>query len=133
MNNELSSIAEYVIDKLKGKVIIHRYDAFSTNSIYLKFDYGVANSLRISDHKGYKHLDYRFNIILGRKTHDINKGREYTKEFFPAEDVDLVIKKILENKRSRQKKYRDYNAVVEKAKKERNQNLSFWRCCREIN
>ena len=59
MNKELEQIAENVIQRLKGKVIIHRYDSISTNSIYLKFDYGVACSLRISDHNGYKHLDYQ--------------------------------------------------------------------------
>lgn len=60
-------IADYIGEALKGKLIIHRYDAFSTNSIYLKFDYGVANSLRISDHSGYDYLSYRYNIILGLK------------------------------------------------------------------
>ena len=45
-------VAEYVCRQLEGKVIIHRYDAYSTNSIYLKFDYRVAKSLRISDHPG---------------------------------------------------------------------------------
>ena len=60
----IRDLAAYVCDRLAGKVVIHRYDAYSTNSVYLKFDYGVGNSLRISDHKGKKHLAYRFNIIL---------------------------------------------------------------------
>ena len=41
----IDEVASAVIEKLRGKVIIHRYDAYSTNSVYLKFDYGVANSL----------------------------------------------------------------------------------------
>lgn len=47
----IRDLAAYVCDSLAGKVVIHRYDAYSTNSVYLKFDYGVGNSLRISDHK----------------------------------------------------------------------------------
>lgn len=58
----IRDLAAYVCDRLAGKVLIHRYDAYSTNSVYLKFDYGVANSLRIADHAGKKHLAYRFNI-----------------------------------------------------------------------
>lgn len=53
-----------VCDRLAGKATIHRYDAYSTNSVYLKFDYGLGNSLRISDHHGKERLNYRFNILL---------------------------------------------------------------------
>lgn len=60
----IRDLAAYVCDRLVGKVLIHRYDAYSTNSVYLKFDYGVANSLRIADHAGKEYLSYRFNIIL---------------------------------------------------------------------
>ena len=60
----IQDLAAYVCDRLAGKVLIHRYDAYSTNSVYLKFDYGVANSLRIADHAGKEYLSYRFNIIL---------------------------------------------------------------------
>ena len=55
---KIRDLAAYVCDRLDGKVLIHRYDAYSTNSVYLKFDYGVANSLRIADHAGKKHLAY---------------------------------------------------------------------------
>lgn len=48
----VKDLAAYVCDKLAGKVLIHRYDAYSTNSVYLKFDYGLGNSLRLSDHTG---------------------------------------------------------------------------------
>lgn len=66
---EVKALADYICNALAGKMIIHRYDAFSTNSVYLKFDYGVANSLRISDHAGYGYLSYRYNITLGLKKH----------------------------------------------------------------
>ena len=38
---EVKALADYICNALAGKMIIHRYDAFSTNSVYLKFDYGV--------------------------------------------------------------------------------------------
>ena len=43
--------------------IVHRYDAYSTSSIYLKLDYGVACGIRIADHPGKKKYHYRFNIL----------------------------------------------------------------------
>ncbi|MBM7715323.1 hypothetical protein JOC94_002310 [Bacillus thermophilus] len=52
---ELQETADYIIARLKKKgIVIQRYDSYSTNSIYLKLDYGVSNSVRISDHKGKK-------------------------------------------------------------------------------
>ena len=58
-----TQIAEYVIEELlKHGFVIHRYDAHSTCSIYLKLDYGACNSIRISDHDGYEHLSYKYNI-----------------------------------------------------------------------
>lgn len=66
-------VAAAVIKRLIGKVVIHRLDAYSTNSIYLKFDYGIVNSLRISDHEGKKHLPDTMYTI-GRD------GKVYEKE-----------------------------------------------------
>jgi len=43
--------------------IVHRYYAHSTNSIYLKLDYGIACGIRISDHPCRKKYRYRFNVI----------------------------------------------------------------------
>ena len=43
---------------LEKGFIVQRYDSVTTNSIYLKLDYGMCNSIRISDHKGKKHLSY---------------------------------------------------------------------------
>ena len=47
--------------------IVHRYDAYSTSSIYLKLDYGLACGIRIADHPGKKKYSYRFNVIKDYK------------------------------------------------------------------
>lgn len=73
----VKDLAAYVCDKLAGKVLIHRYDAYSTNSVYLKFDYGLGNSLRLSDHTGKAGLNYRFNIITTLKSLGIETSGEY--------------------------------------------------------
>ena len=59
------TIADSLIHTLsQAGFTIQRYDASTTDSIYLKLDYGVGNSIRISNHTGKKHLNYRYNIIL---------------------------------------------------------------------
>ena len=80
----VKDLAAYVCDKLAGKVLIHRYDAYSTNSVYLKFDYGLGNSLRLSDHTGKAGLNYRFNIITTMKSLGIDTSGEYPRFYYPA-------------------------------------------------
>ena len=109
-------VAEYVCRQLEGKVIIHRYDAYSTNSIYLKFDYGVAKSLRISDHPGKKHMAYRYNIDFARKHYAVKYSPQgYPRYYYPVSDVDRVISDILDEKKARIYRYRDYEKLVQEA------------------
>lgn len=57
-------VAEILVEKLKESgFIVHKYNAVTTNSIYLKLDYGVCCGIRIADHKGKKKYHYRFNVI----------------------------------------------------------------------
>src|SRR5690606_11348773 len=97
IQKELQETADYIIARLKKKgIVIQRYDSYSTNSIYLKLDYGVSNSIRISDHKGKKHLSYRYNILtccpypVSSKDH---KG--FIRFYVPIDERDILIKKIL--------------------------------------
>lgn len=48
---------------LNNDFIVHRYNAYSTNSIYLKIDCGLCKSIRISDHRGKGYLRYTYNIL----------------------------------------------------------------------
>ena len=40
-----------------------RYNAVTTDSIYLKLDYGVCCEIRIDDHNWKKKYHYRFNVV----------------------------------------------------------------------
>lgn len=135
MKKSLNDIADAVIEKLRGKVIIHRYDSFSTNSIYLKFDYGVANSLRISDHDGKRHLKYRFNILesmsnMPVKTTATRNGFEMV--FYSPAMINACCRDILAAKRDRVERYRDYDAIIERAKAEATPDKGFWNAARLI-
>lgn len=136
MKQSLNDIAEAVIQKLQGKVIIHRYDAYSTNSIYLKFDYGVANSLRISDHDGKKHLQYRYNILesMGKKQNkEIRTRHGLEMVFYSPTMINACCRDILAAKAERVERYQDYDAIVEQAKaKAARTQKGFWSGARLI-
>lgn len=87
--------AKRIIQVLKREgVVIQRYDAYSSNSIYLKLDYGMCHTIRISDHMGKKYLKYRYNILSNLDEFSVKKGPP-VQYFHPMKDVDIVIGNIL--------------------------------------
>lgn len=125
----LDDIASAVIDKLRGKVIIHRYDAYSSDSIYLKFDYGVANSLRISDHDGKKYLKYRYNIITTMSDRSSKKECRrggFQMIFYSPAMINACCRDILAAKAEKTQKYNSYDAVVNAAKEKSVGQRGFW-------
>lgn len=132
VREQLDQVASHIIEALRPYFIIHRYDAYSTASIYLKFDYGVANSLRISDHPGKSHLSYRFNIGLQIKEPYVQNHRGYPREYFPVSQVDKLIQKIIEHKASRLRRYGQvgYRLYENRARQEHiNDTSGFWSHC----
>ena len=117
-------VAAAVIKRLSGKVVIHRLDAYSTNSIYLKFDYGVVNSLRISDHEGKKYLSYRYNILR-----HING---YDRIFYPPSMLDRCCDEILAAKEQKLQYYADYDGVMKKARRDSAYARGFWQKAWEV-
>ncbi len=128
----IDEVASAVIEKLRGKMIIHRYDAYSTNSVYLKFDYGVANSLRISDHPGKRYLKYRYNIITTQKSKKSKRDCGYERIFYGPEMVNAVCRDILAAKEEKEKRYRDYYGLVEQKKAQIFHEKGFWQQAKEI-
>lgn len=132
MKQSLNEIADKVIEQLQCKVIIHRYDSHTTNSIYLKFDYGVANSLRISDHDGKEHLRYRYNILEDMRLHSskIERTRKgLPMVFYGPHMINSCCRDILNSKREKMARYLNYTSAVEDAKKNASgpqPQKSFW-------
>ena len=100
----IQSIADSLIHTLsQAGFTIQRYDASTTDSIYLKLDYGVGNSIRISNHTGKKHLNYRYNIILDGITEDVMS--KYIRHYYHPDDIDKMINLILNERRMKIQKY----------------------------
>lgn len=128
----IDDVAQQVIDTLQGKVIIHRYNSYTTNSVYLKFDYGAANSLRISDHNGKAHLKYKYNILCGLDKPTIKQNDGCTMFFYPDSMVSECCAAILKAKAKKLNYYRSYEAYVNACKTNRRTDKGFWTGAMEV-
>ena len=127
MNQELMNIADDIIQTLKSKgFTIHRYDAYSSNSIYLKLDYGVCNSIRISDHKGKRYLKYRYNVILNGSTQLLNDT--YPRYYYNQNSIKGMINRIILDRNQKIEKYGQvaYNNFMKQNNEQSANKKGFW-------
>lgn len=128
----LDEIAEYICTQLLDEgIVIQRYDAFKTNSIYLKLDYGVLNSIRISDHRGKKYLKYRYNIGPYVKEFKTNRDKQI---FYRADKAKNLIKKVRKDRIEKMNKYGEqrYKKFMQNNIKENHGKSGFWRSAKLV-
>lgn len=129
MGNELCSLADHIAGRLMGEgFTVQRYDAQSTNSIYLKLDFGVCNSIRISDHPGKKHLKYRYNIGPFVKVYREEKDR-YPRLYYQAGKARNLVRRILRDREDKIARYGPemYHRLMQKNRQDNAGNRGFWR------
>jgi hypothetical protein len=132
---KLLTFAEALQNKLlQNGFVVHRYDAISTNSIYLKLDYGAANSIRISDHRGKHHLQYRYNVGTQIKKYRADKSGQYPRFYYPMNQMNVLLKHILESREQKIRKYGkgEYNAKCLQYKSTSQDSPGFWQDARLI-
>lgn len=125
---EIESIALKLQNRLLAEgFVVQRYDAYTTNSVYLKLDYGVCNSIRISDHRGKQKLNYMFNLDKNAK--EIKTVKEdFTRYYYPFGELAAMIRHILHHRTTKQQRYgENYHLVVEQSKRQNQNNAGFWR------
>ena len=108
----LKEKAQQIIDacELLG-ITVHRYDAASSESIYLAFDYGILGALRLSNHPTKsKHDEQRFNMSENfeyRRTRlDPDSGKR--KYYYSTDDVDVFIEDLMHERKRLRKKWLDF-------------------------
>ena len=86
-------IAKVLVQKLLDMgFTVHRYNAVTTNSIYLKLDYGVCCGIRIADHNGKKKYHYTFEE-LPQLLNMVQKERESKIKKYGLENYKLYMEK----------------------------------------
>ncbi len=99
-------IANKIIPKLLDLgFILHRYDAYSTNSIYIKLDYGISCGIRISDHNGKTKYRYRFNLIKDYKGNKVVRDNGLIRFYYSFNEINKLIKDVQEERKTKIQKY----------------------------
>lgn len=114
-------IVNTLIPQLQDRgFIVHRYDAYSTNSIYLKLDYGLACGIRIADHPGKKKYSYRFNIIKDFKGNKVILKDGLICNFYDFSELEEVLNDVQKEKQNKISRYgiNNYNLYMEREKNE---------------
>ena len=129
VKREIKKIADILVERLKAHGFhIMRYDAYSTESVYLKLDYGVAHSIRISAHEGYQHLSYKYNIFKdwrGSRFRKDDKG--FWRIYFNFKEIDAAVEKMVADREFiREKYYQDYISEMQKRRIENAGKRGFW-------
>lgn len=112
-------VANVLIKKLsKLGFIIHRYNAVTTNSIYLKLDFGVCCGIRIADHNGKKKYHYRFNIVKDYNGDKVIYSKNLISYFYTFEEISQLIKDVTEERKMKIQKYglNNYKKYMEREK-----------------
>lgn len=125
---QLKSLAQEIISVMKQHgIVVHMYEAYSTSSIYLKLDYGVANSIRISDHVGKKHLSYRFNLGLNIKS-SYEAFDKYPRYYYCVADLGKMIEDILAARKEKIDTYGEdrYKQFMQQNADSRHTQKGFW-------
>lgn len=102
----LNKIAKQMIKELKKHgITIQYYHAITSNSIYLKLDYGMAHSVRISDHHGNNKLRYRYNVSLNSNFKKVTRvpNKAGYRYYAPPDRIGELVKLIVRERYSRMK------------------------------
>ena len=84
---------------------IHRYNAITTSSIYLKLDYGICCGIRISNHSGKKKYHYRFNIVKGYNGDKVTYSKNLISYFYTFEQISQLIKDVQHERNKKIQRY----------------------------
>ena len=130
-----NEIAEQVsAELLKNGFVIQRYDAYSTDSIYLKIDYGVCNSIRISDHPGKRHLKYRYNIGSFVKRPKRERD-QFERIYFRAEGAKDLVRQVMKDREEKMRRFGEkrYREFMKKNRCENAGKRGFWSNAKTLN
>lgn len=131
----IKTIAQQVVDQLKAAGFkVQLYEA-PTQSIYLWLDYGMCNSIRISDHKGKKSTQYRYNLLSHfNGVHRSRTKKGFERCFYGFDNMDALIEDIM---RARGKKLRNYGRhlygeLMQQSFEKHRFEVGFWAQCVEV-
>ena len=132
----LKDIEKRIIDCLSNlNIAIHVYHSFSTDSTYIKLDYGVSNTIRLSDHKGYDYLSYKYNIRMDISKDYVEKDKNgYIRYYIAPQNIDTFIQHTIRERETRIRRIGlpKYKEWMKRNYDTNNETPGFWSKCKEI-
>jgi len=109
------------------------YQSISTNSFYIKLDYGVANTVRIADHKAKKHLRYKFNLRLDRTGLTVYAPENtYPMRVYGHDKIERLVDDVIKSSKVNKLRYgKRYTAMMVENKSKVGNKKGFWKECSE--
>lgn len=128
----IDQATEYIIKRLfqefGDSITIHGYSSKTTNSRYLKLDYGASCSIRISDHKGYEEYHYRYELRT-----DVKESVQIKSQYFYSmEDIDKLLRIIIHERKERMKRNKFKGEFRRKKKYMEECSKLFYNYCKKI-
>lgn len=114
---KVEEMANELAEKLKKQnIVVQRYRRKKDNSIVLKLDYGVLNSVQIrEDVKENDDLHYKYNVIyklLDKKiTREKNDYGVVVRYFYPFTKKNELLMQVLEDRMKKVLKYGEKNYI----------------------
>lgn len=140
-NHKIEKACQFIVERCQEEgIVVHRYDTKSSGSIYFKFDWGVAHSLRISDHNGIEKYHYKFNLIqslpeIRRICYNNNNYCNYYpfNEFFTCLDDILTNRKEVMERYGTERYLEEMKKVQERIERLPKEKLyPFWKYGRRV-
>lgn len=128
----IDKFVKELIKRLKQEnFLIQYYHSMTSESIYLKLDYGVCNSIRISNHRGNPKLCYRYNFQenMTQKSIVEYKGSNGLPRYFSSfENMEEMVQLIIRHRQAKRRKYgyKKYNQAIEIAYAQNEGRPGFW-------
>ena len=120
--HDMEEVFKEIVKELKKHdFIISTYHSYTTSSIYIKLDYGVANGIRIADHKGKKKYKYRYNVMNDLEADYREKDCGFERFYYRPKHIKKMINQIIKDKENKIERYgiKNYLKYMEIEKKEK--------------
>lgn len=130
---KVEEMANELAEKLKKQnIVVQRYRRKKDNSIVLKLDYGVLNSVQIAeDVRENDDLHYKYNVIyqlLDKKiTREKNDYGVVVRYFYPFTKKNELLMQVLEDRVKKMLKYGEKNYIFfMKENKSKLEKQTYW-------
>lgn len=130
---KVEEMANELAEKLKKQnIVVQRYRRKKDNSIVLKLDYGVLNSVQIAeDVRENDDLHYKYNVIyklLDKKiTREKNDYGVVVRYFYPFTRKNELLMQVLEDRMKKVLKYGEKNYIFfMKENKAKLEKQTYW-------